>query len=336
MSWALPMFRLFGADVRIHVIFLLFNLVELLRVAIGGRMAGEPLPLGVAWTAVAFVFLWWVVLLHECGHALAARWMGGASGEYLMWPLGGLAFPALPRSWRAHLVTAVAGPAANLLLFVLLAVVLRVTSGSLSVAVPNVFSHDAILDGLLATHQSWLLTTVFILQWMNTLVLLVNLLPILPFDGGRVLHSILWRSRVYVSAMGITERVGFLLAVLLGLVAFLSTDGPWGIYLITIAFFCGYVCKGMGSRLAFTEHELGMPSSEGWAPVEDDADVVARIGGVDDAKSPRGRDGTHADRVDAILDKVRASGLDSLTRSERRLLKKATRDRLREDRSDRS
>ena len=281
MSWSMPLIRIAGTELRVHVIFLLLVAIELIRVSLAGRGQTEGVPLGITWTLVALLSLFIVLLIHESAHAIVARRFGGTAPEILVWPLGGLAFPLLPRSWQAHLLTALAGPAANLLLFMACGGLLWSLNGDLSAVVPDVFSRAGIMDGLLATHESWFETALFVLHWMNAIVLLVNLLPILPFDGGRALQALLWRGLGYVRAMVLTERLGFVLAIMFAIGTFLVIEGPWAIYLVSIAFFCGYVCKGMGNRVRYTEDELGRASDAGWAPVEDDADVIGRISHAD-------------------------------------------------------
>ena len=332
MSWSLPLFRLLGIDVRIHLIFLAVILIELGRAALTGREPGTGVPLGLAWTAIGLAMLWLVVLVHELAHCLVARRLGGTASEILTWPLGGLATPTPPTRWTAHLMTALAGVLVTLLLFIALAVVLWIRTGSIAATFPNVLSTDGPLDGMMATSSSWWLTLLFVTHWMNTIVLLVNLLPILPFDGARVLQALLWRGRGYGPAMRLTERIGGYGAVVLGVLAILVAEGVWTAYLLAIAFFCGVVCFGARKQREFTDEELGMPSAEGWIPVEDDSDVVGRIGEPAPSAPKRGagKDAEpDADAIDALLDKIRRSGVSSLTRRERRVLKRATQHRRR-------
>lgn len=329
MSWSVPLFRVLGIDVRIHIFFLAVILIELGRTALAGRETVGGVPLGLAWTGIGLAMLWLVVLVHELAHCLAARWLGGTATEILAWPLGGLAAPTPPTRWMAHLITALAGVFATLVVFVVLALVLWFMTGSSVVALPHILSANGILDGILVTSGSWWLTLLFVTHWMNTILLVVNLLPILPFDGARVLQALLWRGWGYGPAMRLTERIGGYGAVALGVLAILLAGGVWTAYLIAIAFFCGVVCFGARRQREFTDEELGMPSDEGWTPVEGDEDVVGRIGAQDHStnRPSKEQSGPVAEEIDALLDKIRTSGLSSLTRRERRVLKKATRHR---------
>ena len=104
---------------------------------------------------------------------------------------------------------------------------------------------------------------------------------------------------------------------------------------IAIAFFCGYVCYTSMRRLEFTEREMEEPTDAGWTPVESRDDVVGRISSVEQAERAEARKEEkvrkHAERIDRVLEKIQSSGMDSLSFRERRLLRKATRQRRRED-----
>lgn len=334
MTWSLPLFRLMKVEIRIHALFLALILVETARSAIAGRGPEDTMPLGMGWTLYALCALWFVVLLHEFAHCVMARCLGGAADEILMWPLGGLATTSPPNRWQAHLLTALAGPLASGGLFVVCAVPLWLSTHSTAVVFPSLFRGGGILDGIIvitAEENALLLTSVFLLHCMNSLVLLANLLPILPFDGARILHAALWSRVGYVRAMKGVERVGVAGAVVLAVVALLWSTGIWSTYLIAVAFFCGLTSLRVGDSVAFTEEELGRLSDEGWAPVEDDADVLGRIGAPNDparieADPPAPAD-PDAEVVDLILEKIKRSGLGSLTRREHRVLRKATRQR---------
>src|SRR5262249_44663606 len=116
MRWSLPLGRLFGINVRIHILFPIMALGLILRAAWqkDGKEWGPP---GV-WQDVAMVLalLFLSVLLHEFGHCFAGRWMEGDAHDILMWPLGGLAYVEVPHTPRANLVTAAGGPLVNIVL----------------------------------------------------------------------------------------------------------------------------------------------------------------------------------------------------------------------------
>lgn len=121
MSWSVPFFRAFGIQVRIHLFFFIFTLGFFLRQVM----------------LLQYQDIWWVdiflltvivlfgsVLLHEFGHCFGARYVGGDAREILIWPLGGLAFTEIPQRWKPLFTTVAAGPAVNVLICFVCAVVI--------------------------------------------------------------------------------------------------------------------------------------------------------------------------------------------------------------------
>src|SRR5688572_2895498 len=87
-AWSLPVGRLFGIRIRIHIAYPLVAIPLVARVALR-----EGAPPGT-WIDASIVFILiagFLILAHEIGHALAARYVGGESDEVMLWPLGGLA-----------------------------------------------------------------------------------------------------------------------------------------------------------------------------------------------------------------------------------------------------
>jgi len=116
-AWSIPVGRVFGITVRIHWLFPFVALGWILHAAFTGPAKGTPPPEG-QWidAAILMLILLFSTLLHEFGHCFAARACGGDGPEILLWPLGGLANVEVPNRPQAHLVTAAAGPAVNLIL----------------------------------------------------------------------------------------------------------------------------------------------------------------------------------------------------------------------------
>src|SRR4051794_32241242 len=130
LSWSIPLGRLFGITIKVHWLYPVVALGFILRVYYQKSDTGANLWPDGAWidvcilTALAFVS----VLLHEFGHCFAARWVDGDAQEILIWPLGGLASVDVPHTPRAHFLSAAAGPAVNLTLCLLAALLLLVVS----------------------------------------------------------------------------------------------------------------------------------------------------------------------------------------------------------------
>src|SRR5262245_45092875 len=126
-AWSLPLGRLFGINVRIHWLFPFVALAWVLRVALYKPYPEYKAPDGLWVDACVLMLILFVsVFLHELGHCFAARRVGGEANDVLLWPLGGLANVELPNRPRAHFLTAAAGPAVNLVLAVLCALLLLV------------------------------------------------------------------------------------------------------------------------------------------------------------------------------------------------------------------
>ncbi len=158
-----------------------------------------------AWTAAEYVCCFLIVLLHEFGHALACRSVGGIARKVVLWPLGGIAYVAPPERPGAVLWSIAAGPLVNLVLIVPLYLLWLVTATS-------AWAGD--YPDLILFFQN--------ICWMNVGLLVFNLLPFYPLDGGQILHALLWfsvgrwRSLQVVSLTGVVFGIGlFVLAVVL-------------------------------------------------------------------------------------------------------------------------
>lgn len=203
MRWAFQIAKPSGIGVYVHVTFLLL----LAFVAYSGYVGTEENPGSIndAVTHVIVVILiFWIIVLHELGHALAARRYGIATQDIVLYPIGGLArLERLPDKPWQEFVVAIAGPAVNIALAAILFVLLKIT-GELGVA-DSMMS----LNGMLA---------------INIILALFNFLPAYPMDGGRILRALLAMVMDYVVATKIATRVGqgmaicfFILAIFAGM-----------------------------------------------------------------------------------------------------------------------
>jgi Zn-dependent protease len=112
LTWSFPMGRLFGINIRVHLLFPLVALGMVLRVA----YQKDVLPGLWIEACILMGLLFFSVLLHEFGHCFGARAVDGDAQEVLLWPLGGLAFTEVPHTPRANFITTAAGPAVNVLI----------------------------------------------------------------------------------------------------------------------------------------------------------------------------------------------------------------------------
>src|SRR6266478_3149278 len=220
MGWSLPIFRIAGIQLRIHVTFVL--LIAWLAFAYYAQ-GGSP----AAAEGVIFVLLLFLcVVLHEFGHALAAKAFGINTPDITLLPIGGVArLERMPEEPGQELIIALAGPAVN----VVIALGLLIVIDWHSAAAARVFESPNLLTQLLA---------------INVLLLLFNLLPAFPMDGGRVLRALLATRFSYARATQIAASIGQGFAFVFGFVGLL-----WNPFLIFIALFV-YIGASQEAALA--------------------------------------------------------------------------------------
>ncbi len=231
MKGSLRIGRAFGIGVYLHWTFSLIILWVLfvhLRYGVGWGGALE----GVFLVLLIFA----CVVLHELGHALSARRYGIGTRDITLLPIGGVArLERMPEDPREEFVVAMAGPAVNLVIAGIGALLLVLTSG-----IPEVEE--------LATAGGHLL---FKLTMVNVLLFMFNLLPAFPMDGGRVLRALLGMKLDYVRATRIAAGVGQVMAVFF---AFLGLIIP-NPFLILIAVF---IFLGAGAEADATESRVAL------------------------------------------------------------------------------
>ena len=167
MMWGLRVGTLAGIRIRIHWILLVFWAFRLSEVL---ERKSPP------WFwLISVVLSFSLILLHEFGHCFAARAVGGSADDILLWPLGGLAFCDTPNDWRSRLYVAAGGP--------LVTLVLTLTFATVAWMVPA-FSKDSPNDYVYFTY-------VVLVEWQFVL-LLFNLIPLYPLDGGRIFLNVTW------------------------------------------------------------------------------------------------------------------------------------------------
>jgi len=198
MKWNLNIGRWFGIPVRLHFTFLL--VIGLLAIANGVAGGG----LGAAVDGVLFFCaLFGCVLLHELGHALMARRYGVKTKDIILLPIGGVArLERMPDKPIQEFWIALAGPAVNVAIALLLGVWLWVNGSWNSLAAFGTAELG---------FASQMLTA-------NLFLVLFNLLPAFPMDGGRVLRSLLAMRMHYAKATRIAGTVGKSMAVIFAIV----------------------------------------------------------------------------------------------------------------------
>jgi Zn-dependent protease/CBS domain-containing protein len=183
-----------------------FTFVLLLAWVALGHYAVHHNPLEAVAGVAIVLALFGIVVLHELGHALVARRFGIRTQNITLLPIGGVArLERIPEDPRQELAVAVAGPAVNVVLALILYVVIVVGRGLAS-------SAEVLRLGGVFLDQ---------LLWVNVSLVIFNLLPAFPMDGGRVLRAVLAMRLDYVRATQIAATIGQAMAILFGFVGFL-------------------------------------------------------------------------------------------------------------------
>jgi Zn-dependent protease len=190
------LFKVAGITVLLHWSWFLVAWWEIQQRGAGNR--------ALAWNVAEYLALFGIVLMHEFGHALACRQVGGKAERIVLWPLGGVAFVSPPPRPGALLWSIAAGPLVNVLL-------VPVTFGAAALV------HHACPPEFVGQAEYFCERLAFI----NGVLLVFNLLPVYPLDGGQILHALLWfvigraRSLQVSSVVGmLAAAAGFVLAVL--------------------------------------------------------------------------------------------------------------------------
>jgi Zn-dependent protease len=308
--------RFFGTEVRVYgAALLLVYLVLLTLQGLRGLAFWDQL----LWVTLGILALYVTVWIHEMGHALAARRYHIKTPLITLSPLGGLAhMQGATPSPRADIFIAAAGPATHLLALAVLYPLSKLVAGDPLSLTFRLEVAPFVIDRLFQ---------------LNLSLMLFNLLPLYPLDGGRIFRSLL-ALRIHPNrATLITARIGMVGAVALGLFglfgrSLLGADGAFGGILVAIA-----ITNFMACRQAVLEarHSDG-PYGEAREPWEEDPDAWKSGGPTEEVpRRPRIRTSRRDTReapaeaeLDRLLDRVREVGVAGLTEAERAALLRAS------------
>jgi Zn-dependent protease len=232
---SIKLFRLFGIDVYVHwawfIAFLYFT--------------SRPHQYSnYGWNALEVLGLFLIVLIHEFGHQLACRQVGGSTHNIVLWPLGGVAYVNPPQRPGAQLWSIAAGPLVNVVLIPVLAALVSIS-----------------------THLGWDDTHPDADQlcksfyFINFVLLIFNLIPIYPLDGGQILRSLLWFLFGRANSLLAASVIGFVGVAGLMLFAILSAN-TW---LIIMAVFISLNCWGGLMQARALAKMAKIPRREGFA-----------------------------------------------------------------------
>ncbi|MCO6475247.1 MAG: site-2 protease family protein [Phaeodactylibacter sp.] len=198
MTWSLKIARFAGINVYLHWTFLIL----LAWIFISSVNAGQDLV--EALTGVGFILaLFACIVLHEFGHALTARRYGIQTQRITLLPIGGLAMlEKMPENPRHELAVALAGPAVNVVIAILLSLYLALTGQELPLS--------QLEDPSQISFARYFIPNLLI---VNVLLFAFNLIPAFPMDGGRVLRALLSMRYGRATATNIAAKIGQFLAI---------------------------------------------------------------------------------------------------------------------------
>jgi len=227
MRWSYTIGRIAGTEIKVHVTFLL---IVGWWAFIGYSQGG---PTAALTSALALFALFGCILLHEFGHILMARRFGVRTPDVILLPIGGGArLGRIPDEPRPELLISLAGSAVTLAIIIILLAVLRLAG-----------SHAEVTE--LSEQQPFLAQLVSV----NLYLLLFNLVPAFPMDGGRVLRALLSSRLGLLRGTRIAATLGQSLAVVGGLYG-ITRPEP---LLVLVAFF---VFLGANAEAATVEARL--------------------------------------------------------------------------------
>ncbi|PZR76548.1 MAG: peptidase M50 [Chthoniobacterales bacterium] len=208
MQGAFRLFRFGGIQVYLHFSWFIVAAIEIQRASLYSSKV---------WAAYEYIALFAIVLLHEFGHAFACRQTGGHADRIVLWPLGGIAFVDPPRRPGAVLWSIAAGPLVNVVLIPVLSLVLAASAGAA----------QETPDFYLLVYHIW---------QINLVLLIFNILPVYPLDGGQILRALLWFPLGEIRSLQIASVLGLVGAIILAVLAlFLQIMQP--IWVVVMAFF---------------------------------------------------------------------------------------------------
>jgi Zn-dependent protease/predicted transcriptional regulator len=230
MKWSWKIGRIAGIDLYMHATFALLIGWLALSYWIASQSVSGAL------SGVAFILsLFACVVLHELGHALTAKRFGIQTRDITLLPIGGVArLERMPDDPKQELLVAIAGPAVN----VVIAIVLYVYIAAASTWEP--------LERLTVATGPFVQRLLVANVWL----VLFNLIPAFPMDGGRMLRALLATRMKYLRATQIAAALGQGIALLFGFIGLFSNP-----FLLFIALF---VWIGAAEEAAATQMRVAL------------------------------------------------------------------------------
>ncbi len=311
LHWSFPFGTWFLTRVRVSVFLPVLFLVFWSHYSLG---------LGVALFSVLFLS----VFLHEMGHVVACRMGGGEADQIVLWPLGGLVSCNPGSSVSARILTILGGPAVNLLLC--------------AITLPAVFWSSQLAESLnpiklpaLDLSNSPGQAMLLLIFSINWLLFLINLIPILPLDGGKILQIALAKrfdeSVVHMVLLNVSFWIGGL-----GMVIGLCTSTVWVVFFSALLLMLNLLEFATVSRQeAFDDSTFGYDFSQGYTSLERSSSQLGekKAGFLSKWRQKKKLQKEIRERekkrdaekqLDLLLHKVHELGLEALTAKERQQL----------------
>ena len=190
-----PLFTYRGIRVFLHWSWLLVAYYH-----INKGKGGYP---HIGWDIAEYVVLFGIVLIHEFGHAFATRQVGGTAEQILLWPFGGIAYVQTPPRAGAYLWGIAAGPLVNVVLWPVFYLLTSIYADPFHFYATCPVTPDG-------WPQPWPYF-LYNIYFINTALLVFNLFPAYPLDGGQIFRGLLWYKLGEVKSLEIAAWVGLIL-----------------------------------------------------------------------------------------------------------------------------
>ena len=333
-TWSVSLGSWGGIQVRLHSLFLLFAAFTLYLGWQAEQGADDEFKTAISVLGILLVS----VLVHELGHYFAAVKLGGGGDEVVLGPLGGLSSMRAPPDPLSETAMHLAGPCTNLCICLITGAVVWGTGGNV-LALLNPVDPREWVDAA----NIWL-AGCNLTFWINWVLVLVNLLPAFPFDGGRALRSGIMAARpetasrqasIAVASLAKMTAFAFLVAaaILLWQGRPTATAVPIWFALLLLAIFLYFSAKQEAAKadeITEPDEPLGYDFSQGYTSLERSQQrVEERVGPVHrwlaqrkEAQLLKQREveAEEESRVDDILGRLHANGIESLSGEDRMLL----------------
>ena len=314
LSWSLPLGTFFGIRMQASFWLVLLAALDLLNV-----LRTKSLVLAV----LAITGVLAALLVHEFGHRLTAQLVGGRHDDFLMWPAGNMLPPTHPPAAWPMFAAQGGGILANALVAMFVGSILTINWHVTPAALPAIFGQLQPDLTAMSLMPNFLVAALYMFCMTNIFLVAVNLLPFYWFDGGYLLQAILWPMTGAYKSVDFTCITGMVVAILLFMLSAYG-ENLMGMVVCAMLFF-----DSLQRRRALQVDGSGTIDQ-----------LISSSANISDLPAPKrkrllqrwlhwsGRRDHRARKerqmVDKILEKVSEKGMHSLTRREKRILRRAT------------